>query len=173
MPIPNKTDFTGSSVTEGGFKTALDALIDFLGQAIGTIDGYLRIARGTTAAKPTPTEGGWFRWDTDLLEMEISYGTAWQQLLRSTPDATWKWNLNVGNSISGMRVFNASAAGCKTRVEMAGGSYVEMGVDSDEFYLLTAGTKPFRIWINGAPVMKIDSAGNLTTIGTITQRGTV
>lgn len=30
MPLPLATDFTGSSVTEGGFKTAMTGLIDYL-----------------------------------------------------------------------------------------------------------------------------------------------
>jgi len=170
MPLPLKTNITGAAVTEGLFKTSMDALIDFLTQAIGTVDGYIKTVRGTTAARPSATEGGWLRWNTDRTEMEMSYGTSWQEIVRSTADATWKWNIPVAQE-SAMRVISSTGL-CKMRVESTVGS-AEIGVDADEAYLTSSGTRPLRIWINGVPVFKIDTSGNLTVTGTVTQRGTV
>ncbi len=57
MPLPLATDFTGSSVTEGGFKTAMTNLLDWLGGASSPVlkaDATATLtkgfAAGTTAA---------------------------------------------------------------------------------------------------------------------------
>lgn len=45
-PLPPSSDFVGSSVTEGGFKSAITALRDFLSGLLGT-DGTLATVRAT------------------------------------------------------------------------------------------------------------------------------
>lgn len=53
-PLPPATDFTGSSVTEGGFKTALTALRTFLSDLLGSTGNAsdARVALGVRLDKP-------------------------------------------------------------------------------------------------------------------------
>lgn len=171
MPRPNKTDFTNASVTEGGFKTAMDGLVDWLDLLLGSVDDYIRMVRGTTAARPSATEGGWLRWNTDNTELEMSWGTSWNQVVRSSIDATWKWNLESTTNINGLRV-KGTGASQKVRVEDNTTS-VDLQTSSANSNISSSGTRPFRILINGTPVFNIDSSGNLTVIGDVIANGTI
>ncbi len=169
--LPVKTDFTGSAVTEGGFKTAFDDMIDFLNNTTGAVDGILDISSGTTASRPAATEGGWLRWNTDRTELELSFGTAWQQVVRSSVDATWYANLESVSNTNGIRHISTGVSN-KLRVECTSGSG-DLAVALNEVYITSNDTRPFRIWINGTPVFKLDSAGNLIVTGNVTANGTV
>ena len=170
MPRPTKASLTGASVTEGGFKTALDGLIDWLDILLGAVDDYIRLVRGTTASRPAATEGGWLRWNTDRTELEMSYGTSWQQLVRSTVDATWKINFQTDQS-SGCRFINTLGTDQKIQVEGTNGSVI-LGVNTSEAQVSSSGTRPVCIYINAVKVLSVDSSGNVIALGNITANGT-
>jgi len=172
MPnLPDKSLFTGAAVTEGGYKTSFDNMIDFLTNTIGITDGFLTLSKGTTALRPAATTGGFLRFNTDRNEFEASNGVVWDQLVRSIVDATYKYALSSTNA-NGLKIVNTGTNDCHVRVEGNAGT-VDLGVDTDEAYLASSGVRPLRIWVNGVPVFKVDSSGNLTVTGTITQKGTV
>ena len=171
MPRPASTDFTGSAVTEGGFKTAITSLNDWLGLLLGSVDTVVRLVRGAQSARPSATESGWLRWNTDTDAFDVSKGSVWHKLILSKIDGTWNYLVEVTSaSILKLKTSNAEA---KLGIQCASAGEAEFGVDADEVFCKSTGTKMVRIWINGTPVFKIDSAGNLTVIGNVSANGTV
>lgn len=172
MPsLPTKSSFTAATVTEGGFKTSMDNLRDYLNNLFGSLDTIIKVVRGNTASRPAATDGGFIRWNTETTELEMSYGTSWHQVLRGTIDATWKWNLECLTNLNGFRNIGKGISNI-TRTECTSG-YIEEGVNATEVFLKSSDTRPLRIHINGTPVFSINSTGDLTVTGTITQKGTV
>lgn len=57
--LPPKTSFTGATVTQGGFKQAMDDLNDYLSQSLGTSGGQVSgvFAAGSLAAPPIAFTG--------------------------------------------------------------------------------------------------------------------
>lgn len=174
MPnLPAKANFTGASVTEGGFRTNFDDMIDYLNSVIGGTDSSVQVFSGTDASRPATTAGGWLRYNSTNHVMDVSIGAtaAWNKLVHSSIDATWKWFLEVGQT-SGLMISNASGTDCKIGVDSTGG-FVELGVDTDEAYINSEGTRPFRIQIGGTPVFKMTSAGDLTVTNNLIGNGSV
>lgn len=66
--LPASTDFTGSAVTEGGFKTAISSLRDYLSGLLGT-DG--------TAATALATLGAGFPTGTRMVFQQTTPPTGW------------------------------------------------------------------------------------------------
>lgn len=175
ITLPAKATFTGATVTEGEFKTAFDNLIDFLDNTLGTVsgnsgEGYLNLSSGTTATRPASSESGWLRFNTDTNQYEVTNVTVWDKLIKSTVDATWAVNLSASQT-GGLRTISTTANN-EFRVESTSGN-LTTGIVSGERYIKCSGTSPLRIYINNVAVIKIDSSGNFTTTGTITQKGTV
>lgn len=171
MALPPSTDFTGATVTEGSFKTAMTALRDFLDNAIGAVDTHIKLVRGAETGRPTPTESGWFRWNTTTDEADISVGTVWGKLVISVFDGAWKYALEA--TVATICKFNTTNAEGRIEVECASAGNANLGTDVDEVFIKSTGTKPVRIHINGTPVFKLDSSGNLIVTGNVTANGTV
>lgn len=172
MPnLPAKTAFTDDATTEGGFRTSFDSMIDYMSSVLGGTDNSIQVYSGTDASKPSATAGGWIRYNSTNKVMNFSIDTTWHKFVHSTIDATWKWFLEVGQT-SGLMVSNASGTDCKMSVDSTGG-FVELGVDSDEAYINSEGTRPFRIQIGGTPVFKMVSTGDLTVTNNVIANGSV
>lgn len=171
MPLPPSTDFTDLSTTEGEFKVAITALRNWLAIQLGTVDTHSEIVSGTGAARPTPTESGWIRQNTTSGNIDVSVGTSWLKLSLSTIDATWK--ILTDATVATITKFRTTNAEGRIEVECASTGNASLGTDVDEVFIKSTGTKQVRIHINGTPVFKIDSAGNLIVTGNVTANGVV
>jgi hypothetical protein len=173
MARPDKTLFTGASVTEGGFKTAHDQLIDWLDVLLGAVDDYIKVARGTDVSRPAATEGGWLRWNTDNSTLDISIASAlWHKVVTSIIDATWKLRFDF-NSAS-LALFKSTAIGniATVRVENNSGDFVEVERTADFTIVRSSGTDPIKFYIGATAVLSVDSSGNVIALGNITANGT-
>ena len=173
MPLPPSTDFTGALVTEGNFKNNLTLMREWLAVQLGTVDTHIRLLRGPQTGRPTPTEGGWLRWNTTTSPetADISVGTTWKKLVISAIDGTWDYLID--STVSTIQKFKTSNAEGRIEVECATAGNANLGTDADEIFLKSTGTKPVRIWINGVAVFKLDSSGNLIVTGNVTANGSV
>lgn len=173
MDIPTKESFTGINVTEIEFRTSMDSLIDFLSAIIGTVSDYIKIPSGTGISRPVATsEPGWLRINSTDQELEVTHAVQWKRIIMAIADPTWRYLISSGVTTI-MKWKNILGANAEIAVGNNSTQEVKMGVSSTDVYLKSSTTIPVRIHINGVPVFKLDSAGNLTTIGTITQKGTV
>lgn len=104
--LPASVDFTGSAVTEGGFKTAITSLRDYLAGLLGT-DGTTATALSTLGAgfptgtrmvfQQTAAPTGWTKDTTAALNdavMRIVTGTVGSG--GSTAFSTWNAQTSVG-----------------------------------------------------------------------------
>jgi len=171
MPLPPSIDFTGSSVTEGNFKTNFTAMREWLATNLGELDTHIRLFRGTGATRPSATESGWFRWNTTTDDADISVGTTWKKFIISSIDGTWSYLIDT--TVATIQKFKTSNAEGRIEVECATAGNANLGTDADEIFLKSTGTKPVRIWINGVAVFKLDSSGNLIVTGNVTANGSV
>lgn len=98
MPaLPPSTDFTGSSVTEGQFKTALTALRTYLADLFGA-DGLKTTALATLGAA-TPAELQAARDDTEADKIAAQAAAsaaqaAWAAALAANPDLNPAFRMN-------------------------------------------------------------------------------
>lgn len=171
MARPDKLDFTGASVTEGGFKIAHDQLIDWLDTLLGAVDDYLDLVSGTDASRPAATGSGWLRYNTDNNSIDVTVSSVWKKLMISAIDATW--SCLVEATVATIIKFKTTNVEGRLEVECASAGNAGFGTDADEIFIKSTGTKPVRIWINGTPVFKLDSSGNLIVTGNVTANGTV
>lgn len=174
MARPDKADFTGASVTEGNFKIAHDALIDWLDALLGAVDSYIRLARGTDASRPAATEGGWLRWNTDSLVIDIAMASGlWHKMVTSIIDANWFMYLSTSVD-QGIARFKSTHAGnvATIRVENNANDNVEVERTATHTIVRSSGTDPVRIEINGVAMFSIDGSGNVIAAGNITANST-
>ena len=171
MARPDKTLFTDAAVTEAQFKSAHDQLIDWLDALLGAVDDYIKVASGTDLSRPSATGSGWIRYNTDNNTFDVTILSAWKKLIVSGIDGTWNY-LIQSTSQSILKLSTTNTLG-KFDVGCASAGDASFGVDADEIFVKSTGTKQFRIWINGVPVFKIDSSGNVTATGDITANGSV
>lgn len=172
MPRPDKLDFTDSSVTEGGFKTAMDSLIDWLETTVGSVDEYIKIARGVVSARPAAEDGGWLRWNTDDSVLNMSVGTVWQKVVSSLVDATWQLRFDFDQRY--LALFKSIHTGNIATVGIMNnaGDYVEIERTATETIVRSSGTDKVKIVINGVTVFSIDSNGNAISKGNMIANGT-
>ena len=172
MPRPTNGELTDATVTEGGFKLALNALNDWLGLMAGSVDDYVRLARGSNASRTAATEGGWLRWNTDNLVLDIAVASAlWHKVVTSIIDATWALRFEYNQAA--LALFKSTHAGsiATTRVENNVGDYVEVERTATHTIVRSSGTDPVRIVINGVTVFSIDSSGNMICTGNVSANG--
>jgi hypothetical protein len=87
--LPPAADFTGATVTEGQFKTALTSLRTFLAELLGA-DGSVATALGTLgAATPAEMQGYVAEVDADRVAAQaaaVAAQAAWTAALAANPD---------------------------------------------------------------------------------------
>ena len=176
MPRPTNGELTDATVTEGGFKLALNALNDWLGLMAGSVDDYVRLARGSNASRTSATEGGWLRWNTDNLVLDIAVASAlWHKVVTSIIDTTWALRFEYDQAA--LALFKSTHAGsiATTRIENNVGDYVEVERTATHTIIrssdLTQQGHPVRIEIDGVTVFSIDSSGNIICTGNISANG--
>ena len=171
MPRPDKTAFTAATVTEAQFKTAMDSLVDWLGLMCGAVDDYLNVASGTQASRPSATEGGWLRFNTDNNVLDITIGTTWNKVVHSIIDTTW-WLYFSTSLEKVIRLKSTNASNIATsRIENNAGDYVDVERTAAKTIVRSSGTDPVEIIINGVTVFSIDSSGNVIALGNVTAYG--
>jgi hypothetical protein len=115
--LPSAASFTGASVTEGQFKTAITNLIAYLTDLFGT-DGSKSTALGTLgAATPEQMQGYVSEVDADRIAAQTAAASAvaaWSAALAANPDLNPWGRMNPGTLNSNFTLaagYNAVSAG--------------------------------------------------------------
>ncbi len=96
-PLPPSADFTGSEVSEGGFKTAISNLRSYLAHLLGT-DGEPATAQAALGIEPGIPAGGIIMWSGSI--ENIPAGWALCDGYNGTPDLRNRFVIAAGGVYS-------------------------------------------------------------------------